>query len=77
MHLSIFGRTFHAVLAVSQLFLLAQAVRGGDTVGAIFWAAFAIIFGVPALMERDALSAYSVPVPRWLRWMFKPAPRGE
>lgn len=73
MRLSLSGRIVFASIAALLVWLVVGAVRRADTFGAVTCGGMALMFGLPALFGRDSLTAHTIPVPRWLRWLY-PAP---
>ncbi len=71
MPLSVSGRIVFAAFAVLLLWLVVSSARRADTVATVTYAIMTLMFGLPAIFGRDSFAAHAVPVPRWLRWMYK------
>ena len=71
MPLSRVGRIVFAAVAALLLWLVVSAARRADTFGAVTYGLMALTFGLPAIFGRDSFTAHTVPVPRWLQWLYR------
>jgi len=69
--LSLIGRIVFAAVTALLLWLVGGSAHRADTFATVTYGLMALMFGLPAIFGRDSFTAHAVPVPRWLRWLYR------